>query len=121
MCSPWIGSSITCRIKTPGLSGIACIEQFVWRIRPQEKIFALLEMWEIARPYNACLDEFQRTLKYIEDTITALKEMEKESRPVERAGDYIYQVRRYPLGICLCNKMDISMNCVNRARILNLC
>lgn len=81
---------------------IACIEQFVWRIRPQERIFALLEMWEIARPYTACLDEFQRTLKYIEDTITALREIEKEGPSIEQAGDYIYQVRRYPLGVCLC-------------------
>ena len=69
---------------------IVCIEQFVWRIRPQEKIFALLEMWEIARPYTSCLDEFQRTLKYIEDTITALREMEKEGRSIERIGEYIY-------------------------------
>lgn len=81
---------------------IDCMEQFVWRIRPQEKIFALLEMWEIARPYTACQDEFQRTIKYIEDTIRALREMEKEAWAVERAGDYIYQVRRYPLGVCLC-------------------
>ncbi len=81
---------------------IDCIEQFVWRIRPLERIFALLEMWEIARPYTACLDEFKRTLKYIEDTIRALREMEKEARSIEQISEYIYQVRRYPLGVCLC-------------------
>lgn len=81
---------------------ISCMEQFVWHMRPLEKSFALLEMWEIGRPYKACLDEFRRTLKYIEDTIAALKMMEKEARSLERAGDFIYQVRRCPLGICLC-------------------
>lgn len=81
---------------------IECVKEFVWRMRPQEKTFALLEMWEIGRPYQACLDEFRRTLKYIEDTVAALKTMEKEARSLKRVGDFIYQERRCPLGICLC-------------------
>lgn len=81
---------------------IECMQQFVWRMRPLENKFALLEMWEIGRPYKACLDEFKRTIKYIEDTIAAFKELEKEAHLLKRVEDFIYQVRRCPLGICLC-------------------
>jgi len=81
---------------------INCMEEFVKRIRPLEKDFALLEMWEIGRPYPACRDEFRRTLQYIEDTVAALKIMEKEARLLKRVDDFIYQVRRCALGICLC-------------------
>jgi len=81
---------------------INCMEEFLWRMRPLEKNFALLEMWEIGRPYQSCLDEFRRTLKYIEDTLAALKIMEKEARLLKRAGDFIYQLRRCALGMCLC-------------------
>ncbi|MDD3267680.1 MAG: aldehyde dehydrogenase family protein [Syntrophomonadaceae bacterium] len=81
---------------------INAINQFAWHMRSMEKKYALLEMWEIAKPYTSCLDEFKRTLKYIQDSIERLRELDQESSAVSRAENYIYQVRRCPLGICLC-------------------
>ncbi|NLW91981.1 MAG: aldehyde dehydrogenase family protein [Syntrophomonadaceae bacterium] len=81
---------------------IEALKGFVWRMRPLERQFALLQMWETAKPYRSCLDEFKRTMKYIEDTITHLYLLEEESSGISKAENYIYQVRRCPLGICLC-------------------
>lgn len=81
---------------------ISAVESFVWRMRPMEKLFALLQMWETGKPYTACLDEFKRTLKYIEDTIINLQKLEDESSGISRVDNYMFQVRRCPLGISLC-------------------
>jgi len=93
------------RGKWPQLSvyeRIEHIKEFKRQISNQEKEFALLEMWEIAKSYQACLDEFQRTMKYIDDTIEALQQMEKESGVINRIENFIAQIRRCPLGITLC-------------------
>lgn len=81
---------------------IEALKEFVWHMRPLERQFALLQMWETGKPYRACLDEFKRTLKYIEDTIVHLYQLEEESSGISKAENYMYQVRRCPLGICLC-------------------
>ncbi len=81
---------------------INALNQLAWRMRGMERKYALLEMWEIAKPFNSCLDEFKRTLKYIQDSIERLRELDMQGSSVSRAENYIYQVRRCPLGICLC-------------------
>lgn len=81
---------------------IAAMEECTWRLRSMEKKFALLEMWEIGKPYASCLDEFKRSLKYIQDSIERLRVLEQDSSTISRADNYIYQVRRCPLGITLC-------------------
>ncbi|MDD2621238.1 MAG: aldehyde dehydrogenase family protein [Syntrophomonadaceae bacterium] len=81
---------------------IEALEKFVWFMRSMERKYALLEMWEIAKPFNSCLDEFKRTLKYIQDSVERLRELDQESSTISRAENFIYQVRRCPLGICLC-------------------
>lgn len=78
------------------------VEEFMWRIRPMEKIFSLMEMWEIGKGYKSCLDEFQRTMQYMEDTISSLKSMENESDSIIRADNFIAQIRRCPIGTSLC-------------------
>ncbi len=81
---------------------IEAVNSFAWRMRAMERKYALLEMWEIAKPFKMCLDEFKRTLKYLQDSIARLQELDQESSAVSRAENFIYQVRRCPLGICLC-------------------
>lgn len=81
---------------------ISNMEEFVKYIRPLKETFALLEMWEIAKTYNDCLDEFARTIEYIEDTILHLRVLEKDGNSINRADSFIYQVRRCPIGVCLC-------------------
>jgi len=78
------------------------IIEFKRQISTQEKEFALLEMWKIAKSYQACLDEFQRAMKYIDDTIEALQQMKKEYGVINRIENFIAQIRRCPLGITLC-------------------
>ncbi|MGE5390519.1 MAG: aldehyde dehydrogenase family protein [Deltaproteobacteria bacterium] len=81
---------------------IEALKEFLWHMRPLERQFALLQMWETSKPYRSCLDEFKRTLKYIEDTIIHLHQLEEESSGISKAENYMFQVRRCPLGICLC-------------------
>jgi len=81
---------------------IEAVKGFVWRMRPLERQFVLLQMWETGKPFKACLDEFKRTLKYIEDTIVHLRKLEGESSGISKVDNYMFQVRRCPLGISLC-------------------
>jgi len=81
---------------------IEAVKSFVWRMRPLERQFVLLQMWETGKPYQACLDEFRRTLKYIEDTVLHLRKLEEESSGIAKVDNYMFQVRRCPLGISLC-------------------
>jgi glyceraldehyde-3-phosphate dehydrogenase (NADP+) len=78
------------------------VEKFLEMIRPLEKEFVNLEMWEIAKPYKACCDEFRRTVKYIEDTIDILHSMDTEENTIRNAKNFIAQIRRCPLGVVLC-------------------
>lgn len=80
----------------------ACFEDFLKEISRVREEFALLEMWEIAKPYPACLDEFDRTVKYIEDTVKTLRDLDKESSRIISIENFMAQVRRTPLGTVLC-------------------
>ena len=62
---------------------------------------ARLEMWEIAKSYNSCLDEFKRTVEYIHDTIDRLRELDDASTSIKKIEGFIAQIRRCPLGIIL--------------------
>ncbi len=77
------------------------VEDFAQRIQEQEKEFTLLEMWEIAKTYNSCRDEFKRTVVYIQDTINRLRELDDSSNSIKNIEGFIAQIRRCPLGISL--------------------
>ncbi|MBO8158900.1 aldehyde dehydrogenase family protein [Thermosyntropha sp.] len=81
---------------------ISCVQDFISKIKNIREEFALLEMWEIAKPYPSCLDEFDRTVRYIEDTITSLQNLDKKSSGIISVENFVAQVRRTPLGIVLC-------------------
>jgi glyceraldehyde-3-phosphate dehydrogenase (NADP+) len=58
-------------------------------------------MWEIAKSYNSCRDEFKRTIRYIEDTINQLQELDTNSDYIRNVEGFLAQIRRCPLGISL--------------------
>lgn len=81
---------------------ITYMREFRKQMALKQDEFALLEMWEIAKPYPACVDEFQRTLQYIDDTIERLEEADLDANAIKSINKFTAQVRRCPLGISLC-------------------
>lgn len=84
------------------LERVECMQAFVKEMRTMAHEVALMEMWEICKPYPACRDEFHRTLDYIENTMKALEDMERKSNHFHRIENYLAQVRRTPAGVMLC-------------------
>jgi glyceraldehyde-3-phosphate dehydrogenase (NADP+) len=81
---------------------IGCVRDFVDRMRPLRARIARALLWEVGKPYSDCLIEFDRTIKYIEDTIAALCDVEKGAAVPVRAEGFAARVRRAPLGVALC-------------------
>ena len=77
------------------------VEDFALRLRNYEQEFARLEMWEIAKSFNSCQDEFKRTIEYIRDTIARLSELDDDSNSIKNVQGFIAQIRRCPLGVGL--------------------
>jgi glyceraldehyde-3-phosphate dehydrogenase (NADP+) len=59
-------------------------------------------MWEIGKTLPDSRKEFDRTVEYIRDTITALKELDRTSSRFALEPGFIAQIRRSPLGVVLC-------------------
>ena len=59
-------------------------------------------MWEIGKTYADSEKEFDRTVDYINDTIDALKELDRISSRFIIEEGIIAQIRRAPLGVVLC-------------------
>lgn len=81
---------------------IAAMRLFLDRLGDIEQRFVCMEMWETAKPYPACKDEFNRTVKYIEASISFLEENINSSGRLSRINDYVSILRRTPLGVVLC-------------------
>lgn len=62
---------------------------------------AKMLMWEIAKPWTEAQAEFDRTITYIDDTIEAAKQLDREGSRIQFAGGMMAQVRRAPLGVTL--------------------
>ncbi|MFP4498626.1 MAG: aldehyde dehydrogenase family protein, partial [Vulcanimicrobiota bacterium] len=90
----WPTMSVEARIKH--------IEDFVYRIKEKREEVVKLLMWEICKPYRDSLKEFDRTVKYIIDTVDALKTLDRVSSRFEIEEGIIAQIRRAPLGVVLC-------------------
>ncbi len=58
-------------------------------------------MWEIGKSYQDSEKEFDRTITYIEDTLEAMKDLDRVSSRFVIQGDIIGQIRRAPLGVVL--------------------
>lgn len=80
---------------------IKCMEKFVYLMIQQRDLVIKLLMWEIGKTLPDATKEFDRTIDYINDTIDALKELDRESSRFQQAEGTIAQIRRAPLGVVL--------------------
>lgn len=78
------------------------LEDFTYKMIEQKKEIVTLLMWEIGKPYRDSLKEFDRTIDYINDTIDAIKNLDRSSSRFVIEQGIIGQIRRAPLGVVLC-------------------
>ncbi len=90
----WPQSTVEVRIKA--------IQKFTIMMQKERDLIIKLLMWEIGKTYKDSAKEFDRTIEYINDTISALKVGDRDaSRFVFEKGIFA-QIKRAPLGIVLC-------------------
>lgn len=80
---------------------IKCMETFVGKMIAQKKLVVNLIMWEIGKNLADATKEFDRTVKYIYDTVDTLKTMDRNSSRFRIEEGIIGQIRRSPLGVVL--------------------
>ena len=80
---------------------IAHVEAFLAAMRRQRDLVIRLIMLEIGKTLKDLTTEFDRTVKYVEDTITALKELDRTASRFVVEQSFIAQIRRAPLGVTL--------------------
>lgn len=78
------------------------VEHFVGEMLKLKSEVVDLLMWEIGKSEKDAEKEFDRTIKYIYDTVESLKKLERKSATFTIEEGVIGQVRRSPLGITLC-------------------
>jgi glyceraldehyde-3-phosphate dehydrogenase (NADP+) len=78
------------------------VQDFAYRMEEKRNEVVQLLMWEICKSYKDSQKEFDRTIGYIEDTIDALKNLDRVSSRFEISEGVIGQIRRAPLGVVLC-------------------
>jgi glyceraldehyde-3-phosphate dehydrogenase (NADP+) len=81
---------------------IKCVSDFLKHMTDAREEVIKLIMWEIAKPLKSSIKEFDRTVQYINDTIDALKDLDRASSRFEIKEGVIGQIRRAPLGVVLC-------------------
>lgn len=78
------------------------MERFVLQlIKVKDQVVRFL-MWEVGKSLQDSVKEFDRTIKYINDTLSALKEMDRSSSRFTIEEEIIGQIRHAPMGIVLC-------------------
>ncbi len=80
---------------------IGCMQNFVYLMSKQRDLVIRLLMWEIGKSKADSEKEFDRTVDYINATIDALKDLDRESSRFQEAEGTIAQIRRLPLGVVL--------------------
>jgi glyceraldehyde-3-phosphate dehydrogenase (NADP+) len=78
------------------------LEGFVLRMRERRDEVVRLLMWEIGKTQADSVKEFDRTVEYIRDTVTAMKELDRAGSRFAIEQGIIGQIRRAPLGVVLC-------------------
>lgn len=81
---------------------INCIEKFTFKMKEKRSEIVNLLMWEIGKNLKHSENEFDRTVEYINDTISELKNLDRNSSKFEIKQGIIGQIRRAPLGVVLC-------------------
>jgi len=80
---------------------ISHVKEFVEEMEKQREEIVKLIMWEICKTENDAINEFERTIKYVNETISALIDLTNSSGFIDEQG-ITAQIRRSPLGIVLC-------------------
>jgi len=78
------------------------VEDFALRMQEKRDEVVKLIVWEIAKPVQDARKEFDRTVEYILDTVSALKDLDRVSSRFEIREQIYAQIRRAPLGVVLC-------------------
>ncbi len=81
---------------------INAVISFRDRMLKQRELVSKLLMWEIAKPWTDSLAEFDRTIKYIDDTVEATKQLDRDCARMHFSEGIMAQIRRAPLGVTLC-------------------
>lgn len=81
---------------------IKAVEKFTFKmVEKRDEVIKLL-MWEIGKSLADSTKEFDRTVDYIKDTISALKDLDRKNSQLSIEGDIYAQIKRSPLGVTLC-------------------
>ncbi|MCY0969416.1 NADP-dependent glyceraldehyde-3-phosphate dehydrogenase [Chryseobacterium wangxinyae] len=80
---------------------IKCMQKFVYLMIKERDLIIKLLMWEIGKNLPDSTKEFDRTVDYINQTIDALKDLDRESSRFQQSEGTIAQIRRAPLGVVL--------------------
>jgi glyceraldehyde-3-phosphate dehydrogenase (NADP+) len=81
---------------------IQCVEAFVKQMLGYRNHVIKYLMWEIGKNLADSAKEFDRTVQYINDTIEALKKIDRDGSQFTIAEGVIGQIRRSPMGAVLC-------------------
>jgi glyceraldehyde-3-phosphate dehydrogenase (NADP+) len=81
---------------------IVAVQHFLRRFRNCRDAVVRLLMLEIGKNRQESEAEFDRTVEYIEDTIEAVKQLDRDAGKMELHQGIYAQVRRGPLGVVLC-------------------
>ena len=81
---------------------IAALHHFLVRMKALRLEIARLIVWEIGKAWDDAVTEVDRTVEYGEQTIDALRSLDRESFALLRDGGYMARVRRSPFGVTLC-------------------
>lgn len=90
----WPTRSVTERIEH--------VEKFLIAMRKKRSEVVKLLMWEIGKSLKDSEKEFDRTCDYIVETISAYKDLDRNSSKVIDEQGFMAQIRRVPLGVSLC-------------------
>jgi glyceraldehyde-3-phosphate dehydrogenase (NADP+) len=78
------------------------LQDFTFRMKEHRQEVVNLLMWEIGKALPDSEKEFDRTVAYIDDTIDALKDLDRISSRFVIEQGILGQIRRAPLGVVLC-------------------
>jgi glyceraldehyde-3-phosphate dehydrogenase (NADP+) len=78
------------------------MERFVFRMLERKDRIVQLLMWEVGKSLKDSIKEFDRTILYINNTIDALKDLDRVSSRFVIEEGIIGQIRRAPMGVVLC-------------------
>jgi glyceraldehyde-3-phosphate dehydrogenase (NADP+) len=80
---------------------IEALAEFAYRMGQKKNEMVRLLMWEIGKSYQDSEKEFDRTITYIEDTLEAMRDLDRVSSRFVIQSDIVAQIRRAPLGVVL--------------------